>query len=444
MSKTIQFKLKALQMAACGLLCTALSWGFNVGAALVTYPLTLAKGWTLLGNSLTTPIDVKQTFGTQPSLTSVWTWNADKGIWSFYAPSLESTGTLSTYAAGKGYGVLTTIQPGEGYWVNNSSALPLDLGNQSGTGFLLSVANLASGWNLSSTADSLSASGLASQLGNVTTLWAWDSAQTNWLFYAPNLASSGELASYITSHNYLDFAATPITAGQGIWINRPSTASNALSLAGDSLSYHDGYSTLTTYTLAQFQSQPGISVQWPMLDTAAIKFTLANAGSFAVTAGQTLSAAVSIRDTAANSQGLIKFDIDKIDITKNGTDITLTVPSTAVAWVYGLLADGTGMALKNFSSSVAGATTTISTLPNAVSSIFIGSAINSAVNTIGAVSNMSGTYEVIVAVKGLPLSQANGTAFDSFTVDMPTSLINPASVRSTTGFGLKGYIILTP
>jgi hypothetical protein len=222
------------------------------------------------------------------------------------------------------------------------------------------------------------------------------------------------------------------------------TSTNYLYLANDSLSYHDGYSTQTTYTLAQFQSQPGISVKWPMLSTAAIKFTLADAGSFAVTAGQTLSAAVSIRDTAANSQGIIKFDIDKIDITKNGTDITLTVPSSAVAWVYGLLADGTGMALKNFSTSVAGGTATISTVPNAVSSIVMGDAINSAVNSIGSVSNMSGTYEVIVAVKGLPLSQANGAAFSSFTVDVPTSLANTAIVRSTTGFGLKGYITLTP
>ncbi len=444
MSKAIQFKLNALQVAACGVLCTFLTCGSNVGAAPVSYPLTLATGWTLLGNSLTTPIDVQQTFGAQPSVTSVWTWNSSKGSWSFYAPSLANAGELGTYASGKGYGVLTTIQPGEGYWVNNSSALPLELGSQAGTGFSLTSTNLVAGWNLSATADSLSVSDLAIQLSNVTTLWAWDSAKTNWLFHAPSLASSGDLASYISSRNYLDFAATPIAAGQGIWINRPSTASNALYLAGDTLSYHDGYSTLTSYTLAQFQSQPGISVQWPMRDTAAVTFTLADAGSFAVTQGQTLSAAVSIRDTAANSQGIIKFDIDRIAITKNGADITLTVPNTAVAWVYGLLADGTGMALKNFSSTVAGATTTISTVPNAVSSIFMGSAINSAVNSIGAVNNMSGTYEVIVVVKGLPLSQANGAAFNSFTVDMPTSLINIASVRSTTGFGIKGFITLTP
>ncbi|TXT41546.1 MAG: hypothetical protein FD135_177 [Comamonadaceae bacterium] len=225
MVKAIRFKLTVYPVIACGLLCAALTWGSNACAAPVSYPLTLAKGWTLLGNSLTTPIDVKQTFGAQPGVTSVWTWNARTSSWAFYAPSLESAGTLSTYAAGKGYGVLTTIQPGEGYWVNNSSALPLDLGSQSGIGFSLSAANLTSGWNLSSTSDGLSAPALTSLLGNVTTLWAWDSALNNWLFYAPSLASSGGLASYITSRNYLDFGTTPIAANQGIWINRPTPVS---------------------------------------------------------------------------------------------------------------------------------------------------------------------------------------------------------------------------
>ena len=165
-------------------------------------------------------------------------------------------------------------------------------------------------------------------------------------------------------------------------------ANRYLYLANDSISYHDGFSTTTSYTLAQFQAKPGISVQWPMRDTAAIKFTLSDGGGFSVTPGQTLSAAVSTSDTAPGSQGIIKFDIDKINIVKNGTDITLTVPSSALAWVYGVLNDGSGAAIKPFSSSVANATT-ISTVPNAVSSSILGSSIISAINSIGTASSMT-------------------------------------------------------
>lgn len=37
--------------------------------------------------------------------------------WAFYTPSL-TTAALAAYAAGKGYDVLTTINSGEGFWVN--------------------------------------------------------------------------------------------------------------------------------------------------------------------------------------------------------------------------------------------------------------------------------------------------------------------------------------
>jgi len=62
---------------------------------------------------------------------------------------------------------------------------------------------------------------------NLTTLWAWDATRQNWYFWAPALANSGGLASYISSRNYLDSATMPSTPTgtlsptTGFWVNMP-------------------------------------------------------------------------------------------------------------------------------------------------------------------------------------------------------------------------------
>jgi hypothetical protein len=60
---------------------------------------------------------------------------------------------------------------------------------------------------------------------NLTSLWAWDSAQSQWYFYAPSLDAQGgrALTDFIASKNYTDFGASAKTLGQGLgfWVNRP-------------------------------------------------------------------------------------------------------------------------------------------------------------------------------------------------------------------------------
>lgn len=222
-----------------------------------------------------------------------------------------------------------------------------------------------------------------------------------------------------------------------------TSSANALYLADDTLIFDDYY-LKTSYTLAQFQSQPGISVKWPMYDAAAINFTLTDAGSFNMAAGQTISAAVSISDTAPGSYGIIKLYIDNVAVTKNGSNITFTVPSPAVAWVFGMAVDGTGVELKNFSTTVSNDSSTLSIAPNSPSRIELGRTINSALNSVGSLNSMSGTYKVSLVLTNLPLSQANGTAFKSYTIEIPKSLADMSNVRSITGLGLEGFITLTP
>ena len=197
-------------------------------AANLVYPLLLSTGWNLMGNSLTTSLDVKATFGTQSNVTTVWKWNAASSSWAFYAPALDANGTLATYAAGKGYTVLTSINPGEGYWVNAAGLLLMD--DQSGSGVALTAGNLGTGWNLVATGDDVTPNYLADTLANVVTQWAWDNATSTWFFHAPSLVENDTLSTYIASKGYKEFGALTLGNGRGFWVNiadRWQTVSNA-------------------------------------------------------------------------------------------------------------------------------------------------------------------------------------------------------------------------
>jgi len=78
----------------------------------------MSTGWNLLGNGVNDgPINVSAPFGDPSKVISVWKWIAASTKWAFYTPLMNTT-DLGVYAAGKGYDVLSTINAGEGFWVN--------------------------------------------------------------------------------------------------------------------------------------------------------------------------------------------------------------------------------------------------------------------------------------------------------------------------------------
>jgi alpha-tubulin suppressor-like RCC1 family protein len=203
-----------------------------VGTTLNT-SIAISPGWNLLGNPINQIISVSEKFGDATKISSVWKWDAAKANWQFYAPGMSAT-DLSAYAAGQNYAVLTEISPGDGYWVN--AKVQADLGSVSGSAVYLRQSSLASGWNLVSTASPISAKDFNLNLSttpptaglvpiNMTSLWAWDNARSNWYFYAPSLeAQSGTaLSDYINSNGFEDFTSSGKTLGNGIgiWVNRP-------------------------------------------------------------------------------------------------------------------------------------------------------------------------------------------------------------------------------
>jgi len=201
--------------------------------------LNLQSGWNLLGNGQDQPLTVASQFGNTSNVTTVWKWDAVKAGWQFYAPLMDAL-TLQTYADGKGYGVLTSINPGEGFWVNVAQPFAVTFP----AGVSLSANDFAAGktyalklnWNLVGIGNSLSPSAFNLALSNtppatgpvpvnLTTLWAWDNPLSQWYFYAPNLEGLGgnALFDYTAGKGYLDFTFKNKTlgAGMGFWVNKP-------------------------------------------------------------------------------------------------------------------------------------------------------------------------------------------------------------------------------
>ncbi len=202
--------------------------------------LALIAGWNLVGNGVEAPIAVATTFNDATKINSVWKWVASARTWAFYSPSQTDGG--AAYASTRGYRFLTTINAGEGFWVNaiSSLSIPLPFGAAvSSQSFRIGeIRWLLTGWNLIATGDKPTPNSLNCIL-NVTNctftatpefmaaVWAWDAAKQRWYFWAPSLVNNGTLASYINSKGYLDFSSLQTTpAGTlspttGFWVNMP-------------------------------------------------------------------------------------------------------------------------------------------------------------------------------------------------------------------------------
>jgi len=211
-----------------------------------------------VGNSVEAPIAVATSFNNPNQAITLWKWvtsGSTAGIsypaWAFYTPAQADGG--KAYAATKGYDFLTTINAGEGFWVNAkidfTTPLPSGAAVQASS-FMPALATpataggthaLPKGWNLIAMGNNPSPAQLNAALAtsvatppavgqvytNLTTLWAWDAGRLLWYFWAPNLVNNGGLAAYLVNKEYLDFATLPgtpmgtLSPTTGVWVNLP-------------------------------------------------------------------------------------------------------------------------------------------------------------------------------------------------------------------------------
>jgi streptogramin lyase len=94
-----------------------------------SYFQDLPTGWSLISTGDNpTPAAFNASLSKLPpgvgsisnNLISLWAWDASSSRWLFYAPSLDANGSLSAYAASKGYMTFgsKTLSPNMGVWVN--------------------------------------------------------------------------------------------------------------------------------------------------------------------------------------------------------------------------------------------------------------------------------------------------------------------------------------
>jgi hypothetical protein len=218
---------------------------------------------------------------------------------------------------------------------------------------------------------------------------------------------------------------------------------NYLYIADNTVSYDTGSgAAAVAYSMDQFQAKPGIAVPWPMLDASAISFKLANGGAFNVGSGKTVRAALELADADPAGSALIKAYVDNVRITQSGTDVTVTVPSSAFAKVYARDASGTEF-LSSFGDTVAGVNSTFSTSSAVTNRIEVGSVVNNAVARVGSVTGLVGkTYRVTLVLDGLSLRQSSGAALGLSTVVVPGGITSGGTPVTITGSGLSGYITL--
>ncbi len=106
----------------------------QIAQAQTTLSQSFITGWNLTGNNSPATLDPIAVFGnaTVPvsgisnQIITVWKWDAANTRWMFFAPSYDPAG-LATYATAKGYGVMSAILPGDGYWVNAAAAISFAL-----------------------------------------------------------------------------------------------------------------------------------------------------------------------------------------------------------------------------------------------------------------------------------------------------------------------------
>ena len=231
--------------------CSAQSAAAIGGTFTVFTPSITTPGFNLMGNGLGTTLDIVAIFGNQdtptavtPNVVSIWKWNPTADKWAFYSPQLTAADNAAYVAdPSRNYDLLTTVNPGEGYWVNAGTSLTLPA--QTGALFTYDPVSFATltpggtsvlGWYLIAISNSVTPSQFNLQVtpgtpvgvptSNFLSLWLWDPAAQKWYFYAPILEATGGLAavqSYANAHGFLhfqDFGKT-LGLGAGFWVNRP-------------------------------------------------------------------------------------------------------------------------------------------------------------------------------------------------------------------------------
>jgi hypothetical protein len=243
-----------------------------------------------------------------------------------------------------------------------------------------------------------------------------------------------------------DAALTSITTAQttaatNTGIAAPTAANNYLAINKDKVALKTG-GTTSTITLADFMGT-GTTLKWPLVDDTELGLSLLGVGTPVVSA---IEVAVDINQTGKS--GAFKAYISGLvaSVTSSGLRIQSTANTKMIAWARN---DAGGQEIySDLSAEVASIDTVLSTSATLMTSIPLNSALERAIvitgDTKGAIKKLSGTFNVTMVVKGLPLRMSNQTPLKEYTISVPKSLTSSTSAQTLTGPGLLGKVKLAP
>jgi len=242
-----------------------------------------------------------------------------------------------------------------------------------------------------------------------------------------------------------DAALTNISTAQNntatnTGIAAPTAATNYLAINKDAVALKTG-GTTSKIAIADFAGT-GANLKWPLVDGAELGLSLLGLGTPVLSA---IEVAVDIGQPSKS--GAFKAYISGLvaSMTTAGLRIQSTANTKMIAWARNDA--GSQEIYSDLSAEVANIDTTLSTSANLITYIPLNSALERAIvvtgDTKGVIKKLSGTFNVTVVVKGLPLRMSNQTPFKEYTIVVPKSLTT-SSAQSLTGPGLIGKFILTP
>lgn len=164
--------------------------------------LALTAGWNLTSSTVVVPASI---LDDQNNFISVWKWSNNN--WSVYLPGETPHGS---YAQSKGFSSLSTINPGEGFWVNSKLAASVPLTGTPEYGPL----SFGSGWSLlglkSDTA--INVTEIVVNQPEIISIWKWEN--DTWSVSLPNETTPGD---YANSKGFGQLET--ISPGEGFWVN---------------------------------------------------------------------------------------------------------------------------------------------------------------------------------------------------------------------------------
>ena len=238
-----------------------------------------------------------------------------------------------------------------------------------------------------------------------------------------------------------DITSKQATAATSTGIAAPTAPTHFLAISKDAVALKNFAST-SKITIADFAGT-GATLTWPLQYGTELGLSLLGVGTPVVSA---IEVAVDISQTG--KKGAFKAYISGLSasIGPSGLRIQSTSNAKMIAWASNDA--GAQEIYADLSAEVANIDTTLSTSTSMITWIPLNDALERAIvvtgDTKGVTKKLSGTFNVTYVVKGLPLRMSNQTPYKEYTIKVPKSLTNSASVQELKGPGMVGKVKLTP